>query len=75
MPPYVVGAFMTLLVPYMSWKTKRRGLWCLICAPLMTIGYVIFVATENPQARYGATFIIMSGAFPFGARELVGAGQ
>ncbi len=39
----------------------------LISAPLMVIGYVIFVATENPHARYAATFIIMSGAFSFGA--------
>jgi len=31
------------------------------------IGYIIFLATENPHARYGATFIITAGAFSFGA--------
>jgi sugar phosphate permease len=66
-PPYIVGAFFVLLFPYLAWKTKRRGLYMLISAPLMVIGYIIFVATENPQARYAATFIIMAGAFPFGA--------
>lgn len=32
----------------------------------MMIGYIIFLATENPKARYGATFFIGSGAFVFG---------
>ena len=33
----------------------------------MMIGYIIFLATTNPQARYGATFLIAAGAFSFGA--------
>ncbi len=66
-PPYIVGALFVLLFPYLAWKTKRRGLYMLISAPLMVIGYIVFVATENPHARYAATFIIMSGAFSFGA--------
>jgi hypothetical protein len=38
-------------------------------APLMMIGYIMFLASTNPQVRYAATFIVMMGAFPFGARE------
>lgn len=36
-------------------------------APLIMAGYVMFLASENPQVRYGATFLITSGAFSFGA--------
>lgn len=31
------------------------------------IGYIMFLATEDPHARYGATFLIAVGAFSFGA--------
>lgn len=48
-------------------KIKRRGIIMLCSAPLMTIGYIIFLATENAKARYGAIFLIMAGAFSFGA--------
>lgn len=31
------------------------------------LGYVMFLASEAPMVRYGATFLITSGAFAFGA--------
>lgn len=31
------------------------------------IGYIMFLASETPSVRYGATFLITSGAFSFGA--------
>ncbi|OJJ06611.1 hypothetical protein ASPVEDRAFT_45962 [Aspergillus versicolor CBS 583.65] len=65
-PPYIVGAFSTILVPYLSGRfNKRIGLF--ICTPiLMMVGYIIFLATDNPRARYGATFLIAFGSFPMG---------
>jgi hypothetical protein len=33
----------------------------------MMAGYIMFLASSSPQVRYGATFIIASGAFAFGA--------
>lgn len=41
----------------------------MIGAPLMMIGYIMFLATNEHQGhvRYGATFLITSGAFAFGA--------
>lgn len=32
----------------------------------MMIGYIMFLASKDPQVRYGATFLIASGAFVFG---------
>lgn len=65
-PPYVVGAFFTVLFPFLSWKFDRRNIFFIVCAPLMMCGYIMFLATTNPSVRYGATFIIASGAFAFG---------
>lgn len=61
-PPYVVGAFFTVLIPFISWKLDRRNIFFII-------GYIMFLATtqNDPMVRYGATFIITSGAFAFGA--------
>lgn len=66
-PPYIVGAFFTVAIPFASWRFDRRTHFMIISAPLMMAGYIMFLATTNAQVRYGATFIIASGAFSFGA--------
>lgn len=66
-PPYIVGAFFTLLFPFLSWRYDRRTIFMIAGAPLMMVGYIMFLASTEPQVRYGATFIIASGAFSFGA--------
>ncbi|KAK5106021.1 hypothetical protein LTS08_000137 [Lithohypha guttulata] len=68
-PPYVVGAFFTLLFPFLAWRFDKRNIFFIVCAPLIMIGYIMFLATDRTQlmVRYGATFLIASGAFAFGA--------
>ncbi|KFY30715.1 hypothetical protein V493_01725 [Pseudogymnoascus sp. VKM F-4281 (FW-2241)] len=66
-PPYIVGAFFTVLFPFLSWRFDRRNIFFICCAPLMMVGYIMFLATTDGQARYAATFIIASGAYSFGA--------
>jgi len=66
-PPYIVGAFFTVMFPWLSWRLDRRNIFFIVSAPLMMIGYIMFLASEDPQTRYGATFIIASGAYSFGA--------
>ena len=66
-PPYIVGAFFTLLLPFLSWRFDRRMVFFILGAPLMMIGYIMFLASTDGQVRYGATFLIASGAFSFGA--------
>lgn len=68
-PPYIVGAFFTVLFPFLSWRYDRRNIFFIISAPLMMIGYIMFLATKTTDsaARYGATFLIASGAYSFGA--------
>lgn len=66
-PPYIVGGFFTVLFPFLSWRFDRRLIFFVISAPLMIAGYIMFLASEDTKVRYGATFIIASGAFSFGA--------
>ncbi|EEP76587.1 Tna1 protein [Uncinocarpus reesii 1704] len=66
-PPYVVGTFFTIFIPLLSWRFDNRNIWMIMSAPLVMIGYIMFLASENARVRYGATFFITSGAFSFGA--------
>ena len=34
-PPYIVGAFFTVLFPFLSWRFDRRQIMFIISAPLM----------------------------------------
>ncbi|KAK1755511.1 major facilitator superfamily domain-containing protein [Echria macrotheca] len=65
-PPYAVGAFFTVLLPLISWFVDRRQIFMIAAAPMTVAGYAIFLATTNPNARYGATFLITSSLFALG---------
>ena len=66
-PPFVIGAFFTILLPYLSWKMDKRMIFFIAGAPLIMMGYIMFLASTDPHVRYGATFVVASGAFFFGA--------
>ncbi|KAJ2895954.1 hypothetical protein MKZ38_006000 [Zalerion maritima] len=65
-PPYVVGAFFTVLFPFLSWRMDKRQIFFILSAPMMMIGYIMFLASPDNQVRYGATFLIASSAFALG---------
>ena len=69
-PPYIVGAFTTLLFPYLSMRTGKRGLWFLISGPFVIAGFACFVGTTNPQVRFAGTFLIAIGACQFCSSSL-----
>ncbi|SCZ88038.1 BZ3500_MvSof-1268-A1-R1_Chr2-1g04148 [Microbotryum saponariae] len=62
-PPYLVGVATAILLPYLSWKTKKRALWMSLTIPVMITGYALFVVSDNASIRYGACFLIASGCF------------
>lgn len=65
-PPYIVGAFFTLLFPLLSWRYDRRNIFFIICAPFTMVGYIMFLASKIAMVRYAATFLIAMSSFPFG---------
>lgn len=66
-PPFVVGAVSVVVSNFLAWKLNKRLIIMMILAPLPIVGYIMFLASEDPHVRYGATFIIAIGSFPFGA--------
>jgi MFS family permease len=65
-PPYVVGAFFVVLFPLISWRIDQRQIFFILSAPMVMVGYAMFLGTENPSVRYGATFLIASSTFCMG---------
>ena len=51
-PPYIVGAFFELLLPLLSWRLDRRQIFLVLSAPLVMVGYAMFLGTTVPQVRY-----------------------
>ncbi|POR34380.1 Uncharacterized protein TPAR_05449 [Tolypocladium paradoxum] len=66
-PPYIVGAFFTVLFPWISWRIDRRQIFFMICAPMGMLGYCMFLGSTNQSVRYAATFFIASACFATGA--------
>ncbi|OAQ99677.1 hypothetical protein LLEC1_05216 [Akanthomyces lecanii] len=66
-PPYIVGAFFTVLLPLISWRIDRRQIFLILSAPLVMAGYSMFLGSHDASVRYGATFLIASSAFSLGA--------
>ncbi|KAL6235276.1 hypothetical protein BDW75DRAFT_230457 [Aspergillus navahoensis] len=65
-PPYIVGAVSTVLIPYLSGRFDRRLIFFIVTPVFMMVGYIVFLATDDSRARYGATFLIAFGSFPVG---------
>lgn len=65
-PPYVVGAFFVILFPTISWRLDKRQILIALSAPLVMVGYIMFLASKDAHVRYGATFLIASSAFVLG---------
>jgi len=66
-PPYVFGAFFVVFFSYLSSRYDRRNIFYILSAPLVMIGYTMFLASTSGSVRYGATFLIAAGAYSFGA--------
>jgi len=66
-PPYVVGAFFTVLIPFIAWRINRRIIFFIAATPLTAVGYAMFLGSHDQKVRYAATFLIAAGAFSFGA--------
>ncbi|KKA27258.1 hypothetical protein TD95_004094 [Thielaviopsis punctulata] len=66
-PPFVVGGFFVLLFSYLSWKLNKRQIFMVLSCPLLIIGYAMFLGSKDNHVRYGATFLVASSAFAFGA--------
>lgn len=65
-PPYLVGAFFTVAFPLLSWRIDRRQIIIVAAAPLVMIGYSMFLGSQDQSVRYGAAFLVASSTFVLG---------
>lgn len=66
-PPYLVGAVFMIPFPLMSWRLDKRQIFLTLSAPLVMVGYLMFLVSEASSVRYAATFLIAASAFTNGA--------
>lgn len=65
-PPYIVGAVFTLILPALSSKMDKRQIFIILTAPLVMVGFLMFLASSDGKVRYAATFLIASSTFAVG---------
>ncbi|KAH7021366.1 major facilitator superfamily transporter [Microdochium trichocladiopsis] len=65
-PPPIFGALFGLAVAYVTMKTQKHGIAIACCAAVNVIGYSIWIASTNAQARYAAIFLNTAGGFSWG---------
>lgn len=63
-PPYAVAAILTVVVGFVSDRTRRRGVYLMGCALLGVVGFVMLIATTNPAVQYAGTFLGAMGIYP-----------
>lgn len=63
-PPYALGAILTVAVGYWSDRTQRRGVFNMSCAIIGTVGFVMLIASTNPAVQYVGTFLGAAGIYP-----------
>ncbi|ETN46978.1 uncharacterized protein HMPREF1541_01168 [Cyphellophora europaea CBS 101466] len=65
-PPYVCACFVAILVAFISDKTQRRGVYLASFTFLGIAGFSILRWYQGVNARYGAVYLVVIGAFPGG---------
>ncbi|KAK2022105.1 MFS general substrate transporter [Colletotrichum zoysiae] len=65
-PPSIFGMVFGLGVAYVTMKTRMHGVAIAACAGLNVVGYSIWLASTNVQARYAAIFLNTAGGYSFG---------
>ncbi|KAH6983488.1 major facilitator superfamily transporter [Ilyonectria sp. MPI-CAGE-AT-0026] len=65
-PPYVMGSFLTIIFALLSWRVDQRQIFSTLCTPLVIVGYIMFLASDNATVRYAAIFLVASSIFSLG---------
>ncbi|KAJ3506752.1 hypothetical protein NLJ89_g6693 [Agrocybe chaxingu] len=63
-PPYVAGCAATIASGYFADKTQRRGVFMMFHCIVAIAGFVMLVATDQPQVQYVGTFLAVAGIYP-----------
>jgi sugar phosphate permease len=62
-PPNMAGFFAVILAAHFSDKLKNRGCFVAVGCVVGICGYIMLLASDRDQVRYGGTFLIAIGVF------------
>lgn len=63
-PPYAVGASLTVLVGFLADKTRQRGIWNIIVSCFGIAGFAMLLGSNDPSVQYAGTFLGAAGIYP-----------
>ncbi|KAE9970549.1 hypothetical protein BLS_004863 [Venturia inaequalis] len=63
-PVYILGAISLTIQVYLSDRLRKRGAFIIGCCIPVAAGYLICVATPNPNAGYAGMFVLVTGLYP-----------
>lgn len=63
-PPYAVAACMTIFIGWLADRTKQRGLCNMGVVCLAIVGFIMLLASQDPQIQYAGTFLGAAGIYP-----------
>lgn len=70
-PPNMAAFLVVLLASLLSDKIKARGPIMAASCLLAIAGYIMLLAAEREQVRYGGTFLVAVGVYPCSAMIMV----
>ncbi|KAL3301183.1 MFS general substrate transporter, partial [Colletotrichum asianum] len=62
-PPFLIGAFLSIVVSRSSDKRNKRSLHIAVPMLVSIVGFIISAVTVNGPARYTASFLYVTGCF------------
>lgn len=65
-PPYVLACLVAILVAFASDRTRQRGAWLALFAPIGIVGFAVLRADVSANIKYMAVFFVTIGVFPGG---------
>ncbi|KAI6781904.1 uncharacterized protein J7T54_005114 [Emericellopsis cladophorae] len=63
-PPYAVAALLTVAVGFLGDRTQRRGYCNMATVTIGMVGFIMLIASSNPQIRYAGTYLGAAGIYP-----------
>ena len=63
-PPYAVAAICTIGVGFIADRTKMRGYCNMATVSVGIIGFLMLIASPNPNVQYAGTFLGAAGIYP-----------
>lgn len=63
-PPYVVGALLTVAIGFVADRTRQRGLCNIFISLLGIAGFCMLIGSNDPRVKYAGTFLGAAGIYP-----------